>query len=675
MRGSTRWERRPLLILLTLALLAAACSGDDGGEQGGTDGGSDDGGEQGGDDDGDGSTGSTAGGVRRGETGAVTVRLSEGEATVGVAQLAVATVGGDPIDQAAIDAVLARLPEWVDDDSYKTDFNRPAETLPPPRVGNTIDVSFPADPGGDPPPEIEEGPLEVLRVQPTGPVGIAPFVSLTFNQPMVPLATLEQLEAEDIPVTMTPELPGRWQWIGTRTLRFEHDVEIFDRLPQSTSYVVEVPASTTSESGGVLAEAVRFEFETPTPSVVWLTPQHDSLDLEPVFLATFDQRIDLESVLATISLEADGQAREIRFATDNEIMGDEDTQQRVDSALAGTWIAFRAAEAFAPDQAISIRVGPNVPSAEGPNTSSGVERFGARTYAPLRIEGQSCESPDQCRPGRSIEVWFNNILDPASLDAADVGIEPELAGTRRISVQGSQVSIRGNTLGGTEYEVTIPGGLTDAFGQTLGNNETLTFRFDNSRPQIRQLDRVIATVDPLAEGQSIPVAVMNHDQLRVRLFEVAPENWGGYLAYLETWQRRFDEPLPTPPWVESYDRVIDTDSVEDVLTEVRVDVEPVLGGDPGHVVMIVEGVGRFAALNPQSQDFWDNRPVVTWAQATSLGVDMVITNEPGIYIPEEALGVRIENDFLITAEGAENLSVGLPVAADDKKILGFAEVI
>lgn len=44
---------------------------------------------------------------------------------------------------------------------------------------------------------------------------------------------------------------------------------------------------------------------------------------------------------------------------------------------------------------------------------------------------------------------------------------------------------------------------------------------------------------------------------------------------------------------------------------------------------------------------------------------MVITNEPGIYIPAEALGVRIENDFLITADGAENLSAELPTAADE----------
>jgi Xaa-Pro aminopeptidase len=43
-----------------------------------------------------------------------------------------------------------------------------------------------------------------------------------------------------------------------------------------------------------------------------------------------------------------------------------------------------------------------------------------------------------------------------------------------------------------------------------------------------------------------------------------------------------------------------------------------------------------------------------------LAADMVVTIEPGIYIPEENLGIRIEDVVLITKDGARVLSAALP---------------
>jgi Xaa-Pro aminopeptidase len=44
---------------------------------------------------------------------------------------------------------------------------------------------------------------------------------------------------------------------------------------------------------------------------------------------------------------------------------------------------------------------------------------------------------------------------------------------------------------------------------------------------------------------------------------------------------------------------------------------------------------------------------------------MVVTIEPGIYLPELKLGVRIEDDILVTAKGNENLTAMIPKTVKD----------
>jgi len=54
---------------------------------------------------------------------------------------------------------------------------------------------------------------------------------------------------------------------------------------------------------------------------------------------------------------------------------------------------------------------------------------------------------------------------------------------------------------------------------------------------------------------------------------------------------------------------------------------------------------------------------------------MVITIEPGIYIPEENLGVRIEDDVLVTATGYKQLTARLPRSPDEiEKIMAEGKV-
>jgi Xaa-Pro aminopeptidase len=43
----------------------------------------------------------------------------------------------------------------------------------------------------------------------------------------------------------------------------------------------------------------------------------------------------------------------------------------------------------------------------------------------------------------------------------------------------------------------------------------------------------------------------------------------------------------------------------------------------------------------------------------------VVTVEPGIYIPDEGIGVRLENDILVTPSGPVDLCGHVPIDPDE----------
>ena len=49
----------------------------------------------------------------------------------------------------------------------------------------------------------------------------------------------------------------------------------------------------------------------------------------------------------------------------------------------------------------------------------------------------------------------------------------------------------------------------------------------------------------------------------------------------------------------------------------------------------------------------------------NLDINNVVTVEPGIYIPEEGLGIRIENDVVITQNGVIDLMDGFPIEVEE----------
>ena len=139
-----------------------------------------------------------------------------------------------PLDEAATKRLLDRLPAVVAPPDDAQAFALREKSLPPPRTGKTVATAFPPESERSAPDAVAAGPLEVLRRTPEGAVPQAPNLAVTFSQPMVAVTAHADLAAETRPVRITPEPPGRWRWVGTKTLLFEPE----GRFPMATDYTV-----------------------------------------------------------------------------------------------------------------------------------------------------------------------------------------------------------------------------------------------------------------------------------------------------------------------------------------------------------------------------------------------------------------------------------------------------
>ncbi|HRE00853.1 MAG TPA: alpha-2-macroglobulin family protein, partial [Ilumatobacteraceae bacterium] len=497
----------------------------------------------------------------------------------------------------------------------------PVESRPAPTAANRVDQAFPAADDSDPP-EVVSGPLHVVRHQPDGDVGIAPFVTITFDQPMVAVGTSGPLRPAEVPVTITPAVEGAWQWIGTRPLRFDASVAGIDRLPMATEYAVVVPAGTTSATGNALEADYSFRFNTPPASVQSFWPSTgDDTQITPtqLFLAAFDQRVDAEAVVAHATISAKGNSYPLRVATAAEVAADETVSRLVADAPDGRWVAFRAVDPLPLDTRFTVTFGTGLPSAEGPRPSTAEQSFRVQTYGPLTLRKASCDwGNSECRPGSSLVFEFTNELDAKRFDPATVSIEPAIPGAV-VGVSGSALTVWGGTAGSTTYTVSVPAGLVDIYGQTLAEGVSKAFEIGPAQPALRDFASPLVTIDPNAPKPHVDIVTVNHDSVDVSVFAVQPGDWGAFAQYLmnEVYSYRPDRTLPDPSFTRLAQRTVAIDNQPDRATITSIDLSQELTAPTGHVVVLV----RPSASAGNSGTDYDNMARVAWVQATQLNVD------------------------------------------------------
>ncbi|HYN83893.1 MAG TPA: alpha-2-macroglobulin family protein [Pyrinomonadaceae bacterium] len=544
-------------------------------------------------------------------------RLSEGREQQEPPAPQAAPARAEKISDDEARKIFERLPALKADESDEKDFNLRDRSLPAPRTGQTVLAAFPA--GEErPAPDAATAQFQVLRHSPVGDVPIAPQMSITFSEPMVAVTSLAELDAQTLPVRLSPQPQGRWRWLGTRTLIFDPAGE---RLPMATVYTASVPAGTRSANGGTIKSPVTWTFKTPAPQARVMHPQGSPARRDALMFVEFDQKIDPDAVLRTIKLQAGNTNPRLRLATEQEIASDETVKSLAASATAGRWLAFRAVtpanetrDALPGNTGIAVNIGPGTPSAEGPRVTESTQSFHFQTFGPLRVTHSECGYERRCSPFDSFDIYFSNPLAPEVFDASQVRITPELPNAN-VVVNGSTISIHGAKKARTLYKVTFDPALRDIFGQTLGASDPISFQVGAADASLYSSGGQFVVLDPAGEPR-FSVYSVNHASLRVSLYAVTPDDWWRYGSYMRHASGYYDEQeknkQTTPPGRRVYSKTVKLENKPDELVETRIDLTPALKNGWGQVFVIVEEMRKRKG---------ERETVFAWVQRTRIGLD------------------------------------------------------
>ncbi|HEX7330872.1 MAG TPA: Ig-like domain-containing protein [Pyrinomonadaceae bacterium] len=524
------------------------------------------------------------------------------------------------LSQSEIENVVSRLPSMTIDPGGVQEFALRESSLKPPLTGNTIETSFPAPVT----PTVESttpGPLEVVRYSPEGSVPIAPELSITFSQPMVALTSQEEA-ATNVPVKLTPQPPGKWRWLGTKTLIFDPQ----HRFPMATTYVVTVPAGTRAASGSTLATEKSWRFTTPPLTVKTSYPSlKENQPRDALMFIEFDQRIDPAAVLPSIKVRGGGRVFKTRLATSDEvkqaISRDPDGTAPLVQAVNDRWLAFRAIDpntgkmdlALPSNSRITVSVPVGASSAEGPNLTQKSHDFTFSTYGPLKVTKHDCNGESRCKTYNSFDIEFSNTLAD-DIDLSKVRVEPALR-DMETSVSGSTLTIDGIKRGDTTYRVTLDKSIKDEFNQTLGQDLAFTFRVGPSPRKFFAPDEEFTVMDPAAPTRCSVFSV-NYTSLKVRIYSVTPDDWPRWADYAS---KRHSETRLTLPGRQVVSKTIPIRFVPNDIVETIIDLSPALTNGRGHMILVVEPSG-----GTPSDDDNERVSAESWIQVTNIGLDAFV---------------------------------------------------
>ncbi len=341
------------------------------------------------------------------------------------------------------------------------------------------------------------GSLEVTNVQPANDAAeILPdtIVTVLFNRPVVPLNAIEDAASLPQPLTFTPPVTGKGEWLNTSIYQFTPD----KGFEPATTYTARVGQGLKDALGQAeLEDDYEWIFTTVTPAAVASLPANGDVYVSPtpVISVTFNQAMNRQSVEAAFKLVNDSTGETIpgKFAWAAEGLtppppGPDDPgyYDYLYAEGAGPETVGVETVQFTPDVTLDFEtvyrielpagVKGTIGQAETQNDYSA--SFTVTPY-PAVTSSYPADGDEAADPYGSLQITFNAPMNPESLVLGEnLIIQPTVAATQVYSYwwsSNTNFEINFPIEASSSYRVTLGADIEGRYGQQLGAPTTIAW--------------------------------------------------------------------------------------------------------------------------------------------------------------------------------------------------------
>lgn len=329
------------------------------------------------------------------------------------------------------------------------------------------------------------GDLAITFFSPKGPATAPQNVTVSFNQPMVPLSAPGEV-VKQTPVEITPALPGRFRWLGSKTLVFHPD----HGFPGATQFTVTVAKTAESLLGRALGKDFSWQFETPKPQVAQILPgaMEQWVALDRKIFVRFNQKVapaNVQAYATLIGSFAEGRAtsggtQEIDFKARAL------TAEEVAKSFPGYQDTVVALEPHGPwpkAAKITLEISGKFTGAEGSLPMGQNYQSSFNTYGDFTVGDLACT--EACQPTQGIRLALSNpVAEEEFLKKVKILPAPSQLGSVYWDSYDKKMALYPVLEAQTPYQIILPEDLTDKFGQKLGQKVEKQFATTSFAPAL-----------------------------------------------------------------------------------------------------------------------------------------------------------------------------------------------